>query len=148
MKRIQILLVALFAMTISCGTLQKITQNYSFPLETTSWQVTSLNGKPIHLTDEEERYTLNFNVDDALNARGECNIIFGSYIQSRSEQLEITPKGSTRSACPDMDVEAEFMETLTQVASFVVESDEEELHLLNEQGEVVMKLQRRSVREI
>ncbi len=147
MKRIQILFVALLALTMSCGTLQKITTNYSFPLETTSWQVTSLNGKRMQLTDEE-RYTLNFNLDDALNARGECNIIFGSYIQSRNEQLEITPKGSTRTACPDMDVEAEFMETLTQVASFVVGDDEQELQLLNEQGEVVMKLQRRLVREI
>lgn len=102
----------------------------------------------MHITNEEERYTLNFNLDDALNARGECNIIFGSYIQSRHEKLEITPKGSTRTACPDMDVEAEFMETLTQVTSFVVSDDEQELQLLNEQGDVVMKLQRRLVREI
>ncbi len=134
-------------MVVSCSTLQKITTNYSFPLETTSWQVTQLNGKRMQQS-EEERYTLNFNVDDALNARGECNIIFGSYLQSRNEQLEITPKGSTRTACPNMDVEAEFMETLTQVASFVVAEDEQELQLLNEQGAVVMKLQRRLVREI
>ncbi|MFI3265268.1 MAG: META domain-containing protein [Rikenellaceae bacterium] len=136
MKHLFFISLALLAFVISCGTVKVSSQSGEFNLEATSWQVEQLNGNIIEPV--EANFTLLFSEDGTLNARGACNIIFGDYIQKSGGVLSLSPKGMTRTACPDMDVEAQYIKALESVVSFDVVDGV--LHLMDSQGDTVVTL--------
>lgn len=119
-KRNFLSLLLLFA-AVSCGTSSSSTKGQSFDLETTKWQTQELNGRAIESKDSS--YTIEFASDGRIAAKGSCNVIVGNYKQDLSgkvDKLTLTPMGLTRSACPDMRVESEFVAALESVTSYDV----------------------------
>ncbi|MFR9503035.1 MAG: META domain-containing protein [Rikenellaceae bacterium] len=134
MTKIQFLLLSTISLAVSCGSIKSKTQNESFNLESTKWQAEQLNGEAIESVDE--RFTLSFNTDGKISGKGACNILFGSYTSNTDGTFSISPLGVTRTACPDMDIETQYIRALESTTSYSVIEDQ--LLLLNG-DEVIIK---------
>lgn len=126
----------------SCATARRVSTAATFNLEGSAWQVSQLNGRDI--AAHEDRFTLSFLPDNRISGRGTCNVMMGSYTQAGSGQLTISSLASTRSACPDMDVEAEYMRALESITAYQIIDGKLQL-LAGEQ--VVVKLDSRTPQE-
>ncbi len=130
MTKLQLLYLALIAAIItSCASMKRKSKENFVELTSTSWQVEELNGRAI--TPQENNFTLLFGTDGALNGRGACNIMFGQYEQGKDGKLTLSPQGLTRTACPDMGVEDEYIKMLGEVTSYSVIDGK--LHLYNDE---------------
>ena len=137
MNRSNLLLtLAIIALTISAcsgaGT------NPPVDLDGTSWTLTTLNGRPVL---EGSLPTLAFE-DGQVSGNGSCNGFGGEYAQDGSE-LTIGPLMSTLMACIPQEItdqESAYFAALAKVAGFAIENGE--LHLLDDQGIVLMTLSR------
>lgn len=123
MKHLQLL--SLLLLLVGCGSMTKKSANTP-SIASTTWQTVQIGDNPIQQV-EKDSYTLIFGTDGELNGRGSCNIMFGTYSQGKRGGLELNPQGLTRAACPDMDIEAKWLETLSKVTRFEVNDDELEL---------------------
>ncbi|MFI3332888.1 MAG: META domain-containing protein [Rikenellaceae bacterium] len=139
MKTHTFLSFVLLSLVVSCGTSNTTTKGQPFNLESTKWQTEELNGRAIKSKDNS--FTIEFASDGRIAAKGSCNVIVGSYKQDlsgKSEKLTLSPMGLTRSACPDMGVESEYVATLELVTSYSVEDGI--LTLFNQQDKEVVRL--------
>lgn len=118
MKRTHLILLALLLFVSSCATARRVSAAATFNLEGSAWQVAQLNGRDI--TPHEDRFTLSFLPDNRISGRGTCNVMMGSYAQAGSGQLTISSLASTRSACPDMALEAEYMRALESITAYQI----------------------------
>ncbi|MFI3281434.1 MAG: META domain-containing protein [Rikenellaceae bacterium] len=119
MKKLQFIFVALLLLSSSCATTRKVSQGDTLNLGATTWQVMELNGKSIE--PSEGNFMLVLNIDNTLSGKGACNVIMGSYSQNNSGELSISKLASTRSMCPDMATEVEYIQALESASFFTVE---------------------------
>lgn len=110
------------------------------------WRLSELNGtavstpsrqepgKDVYLQFEEEQ--------NRVTGSSGCNRIFGTY-ENMDERLKLGQLGSTMMACPDMELEQQFTQTIPRVAQFAIENDL--LVLQDQTGKPVMKFYRTMV---
>ncbi|MFI3324273.1 MAG: META domain-containing protein [Rikenellaceae bacterium] len=121
MKQIAILLLLLIMG--GCAATKSSVQHESMDLALTSWRLEVLNGRDVAVVADSEAYTLIFRADMALGGRGSCNLLMGNYAIGKGGSLELSPLGLTRSMCPDMATESEYVAMLDSVTGFKIADD-------------------------
>ena len=95
------------------------------PLEGTTWKLSSMTGIPSNSVNAEADYfTLQFNAADTLvSGRTNCNRFFGKYSLD-GDKLRFDNMGMTRTACPDMQHDDEFVQMLYEVDRYQIKGEE------------------------
>lgn len=90
------------------------------------WVATSLNGKELTFKNEKNRPRLEFKIAERkIYGKGVCNRFFGTIEKVSETQLEISDKmGSTMMACPKMDIETSFLQTLPKVKTYKIKNNQ------------------------
>ena len=90
----------------------------------TTWKLVSLNNQENPAVAEDaESFTLKFLPDSALAGTGACNRFNGQYAFGANENLTIKMGGSTRMACPNLNLEQDFFTALSEVTNFAITPD-------------------------
>lgn len=92
--------------------------------ENTYWQLTEINGKPVEQSASSpgRNAHLRFhNAEKRISGSSGCNRIMGSY-EATEEKLQLGQLGSTMMACPSMELEQEFTQTIERVALHRIEN--------------------------
>ncbi len=137
MNKMKIISLSLLSLFVSCGALKSSSSSSSYPLEATRWQAELIYDEAVQL--HEDSFTLNFSEDNKINVKGACNIMMGPYNRTEQGGLSFENLASTRMACPDMALEAKYMQALHETSSY--EAADDKLILMGEQG-VLMQLKR------
>ncbi|MDD6209602.1 MAG: META domain-containing protein [Bacteroidales bacterium] len=104
------------------------------------WTVTTINGDRIEI---EENPFIEFDIkENKIHGRTGCNIMNGTFTLSTDNPCAIAfpPAATTMMACPDMDVENSYLQTLLKVAAFQI--NDSNLQLLDGNNNVVMELKK------
>lgn len=90
-------------------------------IEDRRWTLVELRGKPI----ESSKATLTLRADDSVTSgNASCNTFTGGYAIKNGQRIRFERNMAvTRMACPDMTIEAAFLETLQQVDNYAVGED-------------------------
>jgi len=94
-------------------------------LEETEWKLVELDGKA-EAAFSAESDTFNFTLtaeQHSLHGVGACNRFFGNYSVGEDNRLKLDPMGMTRMACPDMELEDKFIQTLFKVDKYSIKGD-------------------------
>ena len=101
-------------------------------LTNTEWQLSSLAGEPVKITEGARSPHLTFNEQGAVYGHTGCNNLKGSY-QQQQGNLSLSGIAMTQKACQYQgDLEARFNAALNSTTAFHLEDDQ--LTLLNESG--------------
>jgi heat shock protein HslJ len=130
------LFILISVFTIGCSS-SKVTGKSN--LETSNWQLDSLNGKKIIREPDQKPVTLNFiSETHKINGSGGCNSFFGTYADDGSS-LAFSGIGSTKMACDDMTTETDFFSALGKVNTYKITGSR--LYLFSTAG-IIMVLQK------
>jgi len=90
-------------------------------IEEQRWRLVELRGKPI----ESSEATLTLRAEDSVTSgNASCNTFTGGYAIKNGQRIRFERNMAvTRMACPDMTIEASFLETLQQVDNYAVGQD-------------------------
>ena len=104
-------------------------------IEDKTWKLVSIDKvtNDAFATDADA-FTLDFLEDNKLAGTGACNRFNGSYTINSKDDLTINMGGSTRMACPNMNLEQEYFNALSKVTKYSVSL--ETLTLFNGEEEV------------
>lgn len=131
-----ILMMATAAMIAlsSCGSKKEMTDVKTLA---GSWVVVELNGNSIKSTEEAPFLNLDFQ-EDRMSGKAGCNNIFGSIQLSDSlaSLISFPQVATTMMACPDMNIETEFLQALDKVRS-VEKMQEGKVAFLNAEGQTL-----------
>lgn len=122
MKRLLTLgAIALIAIFESCGTAK------SGPaidiLTSTSWELTTVNGKPADSTNYNSGLPVaNFSTDNKITGNGGCNRYNGSYNINDEGGINISQMASTKMFCPG-NGENDYLKALESADGASVEND-------------------------
>lgn len=100
MKRLALVATTTFLATLPLGAME---------LSTTEWRLRSLSG-----ADVTAEITLSLGGDGALHGKAPCNRYFGKNA-AQLPKVQIDGLGSTRMACPELDLEGRYLEALQSV---------------------------------
>jgi heat shock protein HslJ len=101
--------------------------------------LTSLAGSEWGLRDTEQ--FIAFKTEGEVSGNGGCNNFFGSYTQE-GNAITFGPLASTKKACQGkMKAEAQFLNSIQKARAF--DATHLEMTLLDEGGDIVLRLQRR-----
>lgn len=112
------------------GLLASCSSKYNMPLAGTEWKLVELNGVK-HDVFAQDADTFHFTLDaekHSLNGVGACNRFFGSYEWGGGDSLRLMSVGMTRMACPNMDLEDDFVRALDRVDHYRIDGDRLELY--------------------
>ncbi|WP_017294935.1 copper resistance protein NlpE N-terminal domain-containing protein [Geminocystis herdmanii] len=91
----------------------------------TRWELTEIMGKPV--TKGENQKEAMFIMFDSENKRvngfGGCNNFMGGFEMKEGNVISFAPLASTMMACENMEMEANFMQTLQQVDNFAMKDN-------------------------
>ena len=119
-------------------------QKVNLPLEGTQWKLMEMDGKanPAFTAEPD---TFNFTLDPSrmmVYGVGACNRLFGPYELEGKDELDIERLASTMMACPNMDLETSVLQSMDQVRSVKAGKDENEMLLVDQDGNVLLVLER------
>lgn len=101
-------------------------------LDGTEWNLVEMNGEAI---PEDVEITIAFS-EGQISGQSACNRYFAGYTQEGTT-LTLEPAGNSNMYCDGlMDFEADYLQALSEVKSFDVNSDT--LTLKNESGEAIL----------
>jgi copper homeostasis protein (lipoprotein) len=80
-------------------------------VEDKRWKLVELNGNAVK-GSAETHYVIFHSKDGTLEAKADCNQLNNKYIIKNQTQLQVTAGISTMMACPDNNIEQEFLKTL------------------------------------
>lgn len=87
------------------------------------WKLVELNGKPVVYKERaRDSYLVLKEEGNKVNGNGGCNSFFGTYTLDGT-RLRFSGLGSTKMACPDLDIESEFFEVLSKTDSYHYRND-------------------------
>ena len=130
-------------LTISCHQKNKPTQEdpsgdtsqTAFDWPGTSWNLISMNGDESDLAGLDQPITLVFDPNEhRVSGSGNCNNYFATYQESGHDGIAFTAMGSTKKACPNMDIDDSYFDALSKVSKYNVGA--EKLTLSNSTGAV------------
>ncbi|MBR3800870.1 MAG: META domain-containing protein [Rikenellaceae bacterium] len=132
MKRFLFAMIAAAAV-VACSTEQPTT------LENTEWKLVELRGENNEkFATEPDSFFFTLTEENGLTGVGACNRFFGNYRLGGLDTLELEPMGMTQMACPNMELEDEFVKMLHEVNTYSIEGNR--LVLFNE-GEKVAEME-------
>ena len=116
MKYITILIVALF---ISCGTKNKVNEITKNTVHK-KWELSVLDGKQV--AGNQPIY-IELTEDGKVSGFIGCNRLNGSYTIENETQIKFSQLGTTRMACPEMEMELEkeVLELLNTTDNFTLD---------------------------
>jgi copper homeostasis protein (lipoprotein) len=89
------------------------------------WKLTELYGKPVHVTDnmKKEPHMILRAGNNQVNLHGGCNSFTGSYELKPNNKISFGKFAGTLMACPDMEVETQFLKVIETADSYILEGD-------------------------
>ncbi len=84
-------------------------------VEDKKWQLVELNGKEIEGSNPENYFIIFNSEDGRANAKANCNSLGFTYKIKNEFRIELQQGMSTMMACPDGNIELEFLEVLNNV---------------------------------
>ena len=87
------------------------------------WQGSAYSDDTEATPDDPSRYTIEFNDDGTAGIKADCNMVRGEYTTDGST-ISIALGASTKVACPDDSLDAEFLRDLEGAATYAVDSGE------------------------
>ena len=94
-----------------------------YTLAETKWKLIVLN-KKIVVQKGKKPYFLKLNSKDGkFSAYAGCNSIMGSYVMPSANTLAFSEIGSTKMACPNMQLETNFIAMLEKTYSYLLEKE-------------------------
>lgn len=100
-------------------------------IENTEWKLVELYGNTNEqFAAEPDTFFFMLSTENGLNGVGACNRFFGNYRLGGLDTLELEPMGMTQMACPNMELEDEFVKMLHEVNTYSIEGNR--LVLFNE----------------
>ena len=112
-------------------------------LENTYWRLASLRGRPVPPVENQQRepHLVLQPAEQRVAGSGGCNRLMGSYTLE-GERLSFSQMAGTMMACPaGMETERAFLDVLTTVARWRIDS--QRLELLDARGDVVAEFEAR-----
>lgn len=110
--------------------LTKVEETEEVSLANTRWELTEIMGKSV--TKGENQREAIFIMFDGENKRvngfGGCNNFMGGFEIKEGNVISFAPLASTMMACENMEMEANFMQTLQQVDNFALKDNVLSLH--------------------
>lgn len=84
------------------------------------WVLEKLDGKPLQMKENGNKVYIHFNdTEKRADGMAGCNRFFGGY-ELDGKTLKFSQMGSTRMACPDMEVESAFFKMLENTDRFEI----------------------------
>ncbi|MBY0486969.1 MAG: META domain-containing protein [Flavobacteriaceae bacterium] len=99
-----------------------------YALAETKWKLVQLNGKAVASTSGKDFFINLDSKSGKFSAYAGCNSISGSYVMKAETKLAFSKIISTRMACPNMDLETNFIKTLEKVDNYMIEGNGKTLH--------------------
>jgi len=89
------------------------------------WKLTELEGRPITASAQfnREPHIIFKEKDNRVMGNGGCNNFSGAYTLRSNDRLALSKMITTLMACPQMDVEAEFLKVLQMADNYYVSGD-------------------------
>lgn len=110
-----------------------------FALAETKWKLVELNGKAVTNTSTKDFYINLDSKSGKFNAFAGCNALRGSFVMKAATKLEFSKIISTKMACKDSKLEADFIKALEKVDNYMIEG--KELHFHKAKGAALAKFE-------
>jgi heat shock protein HslJ len=118
-KYLFLILISLF---VSCKPREKDNKGYDPKIENKRWVLRELNNKLIQTPAGEKEISLFFEPTiNEFTADGKCNNLHGMYT-SQGELIKIVNMSSTKMACPQLELESEFIKALNETNKYKIRS--------------------------
>lgn len=103
------------------------------------WTLTHINGQKLYINSESNRPQIEIKVDEKkVLGKGSCNRFFGNIdILTETELVFSDALGTTKMACPEMNIEDAFFKALTNSKTYTIEKNS--LYLFDKNKEKVLK---------
>ncbi|WP_276135153.1 META domain-containing protein [Polluticoccus soli] len=89
-----------------------------------NWKLESLSGVPVVGRNAAGEAYIKFGADsNRISGNTGCNNFFGSYNLPAPGKITIKQVGSTKRACPNMDVEMNYLKALNTATNYSVSGD-------------------------
>lgn len=113
--------VAILSLT-ACGGSKAVSGNKE-SIEKTQWKLESMNGEKNAAFAREDSFTFELLPQESqIAGKGACNRFFGDYKIEKDGMIDLKMGGSTRMACPDMDLEQPFFTMLDEADKYKIEN--------------------------
>lgn len=98
------------------------------PLTGTYWKLTELMGKKVEAgTGTKEMFAKFDDARKRINGNGGCNNFFGTYETVNDYKIKFSKMGSTKMACPKMELERDFLNVLEKADSYIIKDNKLQL---------------------
>lgn len=89
------------------------------------WKLTELQGKKIEKAEGHgrEAFMVLTSTENRIHGNSGCNIFNGGYELTDMNRLKFSKMASTMMACPDMEIEREFLQVLETTDSYYLKGD-------------------------
>lgn len=106
-------------------------------IDIAQWKLESMNGKTNPAFAEGDAFTIQFMpTEKRIAGVGACNRFFGSYKLEEKNEVDINMGGSTRMACPNMDLEQPFFAMLDEADTYKIKKGK--LYLYDDNKEIAV----------
>lgn len=112
MKKVLFAVAALFAMA-ACGGVENL------PMENTKWNLTELQGATNEAFADADTFWFALDGEGIIGV-GACNRFFGGYMLNEEEGFRVGGMGMTRMACPNMDLEDQFVRVFEEMDGYEI----------------------------
>lgn len=112
MKKVLFAVAALFAMAACSGV-------ENLPMENTKWNLTELQGATNEAFADADTFWFALNGEGIIGV-GACNRFFGGYMLNEEEGFRVGGMGMTRMACPNMDLEDQFVRVFEEMDGYEI----------------------------
>lgn len=108
-------------------------------LDGNTWSLSEVNEKAVEVSDEfPAKPFLEFTEEGEVFGNAGCNNINGRYTVKEDQAIEFAQMATTQMACPNLELEGEFLKALGEVSQYEIQG--QTLVLNNKDGQEVAKL--------
>lgn len=131
------ILFVFFILVCACSTSR--TSNNTSPgpeiLYAHRWDLVELRGKQVSISEQTQPHLLFFEEDPPrVGGSVGCNHLSGTFQLTGESGLKFDPLITTKMACPDLEMESRFVNTLGEVDGWKVEEDKLSLMMGDKTG--------------
>ena len=118
MKRYLFLISLVVLGLVSCNSSKNMVK-----LTDVKWVLETLDGNKPEMKESGNEVFIRLNgTEKRISGMAGCNRFFGNY-EMEGKKLKFSHMGSTRMACPDMEIESVFFKMLEDTDSFVIKDN-------------------------
>lgn len=115
---------ALAITALACNTTKRMVAGEEPLIYGKEWKLTTLNGNAIDTVKYKTIPTLLLDKkEQRVSGHAGCNRLMGGFKVSGVDNIKLSQLASTLMACPDMELEGNYMKALQEVDKFSVTSD-------------------------